>query len=260
MIDAVRGFCGIDAIRISVGNGSVARHFWETALGLSFVEEHEISDAETREVWGVRRGGLRVTRLEMGRAVFPKIELLEWEGCSDQPIRDATHPWDYGLLAVRIPVSDLDARLTQVAQWRCKIERKSAAEACVTTPSGERVVLREGGEPAVLAVVPSIEGAKGFYRESLRLPNGIPARAEQGFAGAASVDLVQSLRLGPLEMMEFQRSADPRPAWATEGRMHVGYTGYCMLSVAVEGAVKSMLTGPGGIPIEVTARRGGLEG
>ena len=243
----------IGAIRISVGNGSVARHFWETAMGLHFVDEHEILDAETREIWGIRRGMLRLTRLEMGRDVFPKIDLLEWEGCSGRPIRDARHPWDYGLLALRIPVSDLDARLAQLAQWRCKIDR-NGLEACVTTPGGERVLLRQGGEPAVIAVVPSIDSAKGFFRESLRLPNGIPTRAETRFSGAASVDLVQSLRLGALEVMEFQRSADPRPAWATEGRMNVGYTGYCMLSVSAPLRELSLMHAPGGIPVEITSR------
>ena len=241
----------IDAIRISVGNGSVARHFWETALGLTFVHELAIADGETREVWGVRHGALRLTRLEMGRDVLPKIDLLEWEGCSDKPIRDARHPWDYGLLAVRIPVSDLEARLAQVAQWRCKIERKGP-EAWVMTPGGERVVLREGGEPAVLAVVPSIEQAQGFFLESLMLPNGIPARGEKQFTGAASVDLVDSIRLGSLELTEFRRSADPRPAWSTESRMHVGFTGYCMLSASVPGAPsRSLKMAPGGIPVEV---------
>ena len=247
-----QGAASIDSVRVSVGNGSVARHFWETALGLHFVEEREISDAHTREVWGIRHGSLRLTRLEMGPDVFPKIDLLEWEGCSGSPIRDARHPWDYGLLALRIPVSDLDARLAHVAQWRCKVER-NGPEAAVTTPNGDRVVLREGGEPAVIAVVPSIDHAKGFFRDSLMLPNGIPPRAGKRFAGAASVDLVQSLRLGALEMMEFGRSADPRPAAATESRMHVGYTGYCMLSVSMAGAENAMLQAPGGIPVELVA-------
>lgn len=246
----------IDAIRISVGNGSVARHFWETALGLYFVDEYEISNAEMREIWGIRHGTLRLTRLEIGRDVFPKIDLLEWEGCSGLPIRDARHPWDYGLLALRIPVSNLDARLAQLAQWRCKVDR-NGPEACVTTPGGERVLLRQGGEPGVIAVVPSIDRAERFFRESLRLPNGIPARAETRFSGAASVDLVQTLRLGSLEVMEFQRSADPRPAWATEGRMNVGYTGYCMLSVCAASSQLSLMHSPGGIPVEITSRDSG---
>ena len=42
----------LKAVRISVGNGSVARHFWETALGLHFVDECEVSDAATREEIG----------------------------------------------------------------------------------------------------------------------------------------------------------------------------------------------------------------
>ena len=243
----------IDAVRISVANGSVARHFWETALGLHFVDECEISNAETREVWGIRHGSLRLTRLEIEPGVFPKIELLEWEGCGGKPIRDARHPWDYGLLAVRIPVSDLDARLGHAAQWRLKVER-NGTEACVTTPSGERVVLRQGGEPSVIAVVPSIDKAKVFFRESLMLPNGIPAQVEKRYSGAASVDLVESLRLGTLDVMEFHRSADPRPAAPTESRMHVGYTGYCMLSVSAAGAKTELLYAPGGIPVEVTSR------
>ena len=236
------------AVRISVGNGSVARHFWETALGLHFVDEQEVSDPKTREVWGIRNGALRLTRLEIAPGVYPHIELLEWEGCSDKPVRDPRHPWDYGLLAVRIPVSDLDARLALVAQWRCKVER-NGAEACITTPGGERVILRAGGEPAVIAVVPSLAKAKGFFNEALMLPNGIPSRVEKRFAGAASVDLVETLRLGALEITEFQRSADPRPAAVTESRMHVGYTGYCMLSIS--GGIPGFVHGPGGIPVEV---------
>lgn len=251
----------IDAVRISVGNGSVARHFWETALGLHFVDESEVTDGATREVWGIRHGTLRLTRLEIAPGVLPRIELLEWEGCSDKPIRDARHPWDYGLLALRIPVSDLSARLAQVAQWRCKIER-NGAEACVTTPGGERVILREGGEPAVIAVVPSISSAKEFFHDSLLLPNGIPVRAEKRFAGAASVDMVATLRLGTLDVTEFRRSADPRPAGETEPRMNVGYTGYCMLSVSLAGVAAGVVPGvepglrmgPGGIPVEVTSR------
>jgi hypothetical protein len=252
-----RGAALLDAVRISVGNGSVARHFWETALGLHFVYERDISsDRATREAWDIRRGGLRLTRLEIAPDVFPKIELLEWEGCSGLPIRDARHPWDYGLLALRIPVSNLDARLAHVAQWRCKVER-NGPEACVTTPGGERVILRQGGEATVIAVVPSIETAKVFFRDSLMLPNGIPARAEKRFSGAASVELVQSLRLGSLEVMELKRSADPRPAMATESRMHAGYTGYCMLSVSMMGSSEVAGTSieirraPGGIPVEI---------
>ena len=242
----------LESIRISVRYGSVARHFWETALGLHFVWEHAVSDAATREVWGIRNGALRLTRLEIGPEVFPKIELLEWEGCSDLPIRDSRHPWDYGLLSLRIPVSDLDWRLSQVAQWRCNVER-NGPEACLTAPGGARVVLRQGGEAAVMAVVPSLDLAKGFFNESLLLPNGIPARVEKGFATAASVDLVRSLRLGSLDLVELARSADPRVAVPTESRMHAGYTGYCMLSVAMTGATHSMRMAPGGIPIEVTA-------
>lgn len=244
----------LDAVRVSVGNGSVARHFWETALGLRFVSERDVCEEETREVWDIRRGELRVTRLEIAPEVFPKIELLEWEGCSGQPIRNAKHPWDYGLLALRIPVSDLEARLSQMAQWRCKIDRPSADEACLTTPTGERIVLRQGGEPAVIAVVPSIETSKAFFRDSLMLPNGIPVKAAQRFPGAATVDLAQTLRLGPLEVMEMKRSADPRPAAPTEARMHAGFTGYCMLSVTRSAAGKSsieLMRGPGGIPVEV---------
>ena len=127
----------LDAVRISVGNGSVARHFWETALGLHFVSERDVIDSETREIWDIRRGGLRLTRVEIAPVVFPKIELLEWEGCSGRPIREAKHPWDYGLLALRIPVSDLDARLAHIAQWRCKVER-NGPEAWVSTPTGEK--------------------------------------------------------------------------------------------------------------------------
>lgn len=242
----------IDAVRISVGNGSVARHFWETALGLHFVDECEVSDTQTREIWGIRHGTLRLTRLEMAPGVLPRIELLEWEGCSDKPIRDARHPWDYGLLAVRIPVSDLNARLAQVAQWRCKVER-NGPEACVTTPGGEQVILREGGEPAVIAVVPSLASAKRFFQESLMMPNGIPVRAEKRFAGAASVDLVETLRLGAIEVTEFRRTADPRPAGETEPRMNVGYTGYCMISVSLPGALPGLRMAPGGIPVDVTA-------
>ncbi|HEY3739292.1 MAG TPA: hypothetical protein VGL53_05585 [Bryobacteraceae bacterium] len=230
----------------------MARHFWETALGLRFVNERDVYEEETREAWDIRRGALRVTRLEIAPEVFPKIELLEWEGCSGQPIRNAKHPWDYGLLALRIPVSDLEARLSQLAQWRCKIDR-TGAEACVTTPTGERVVLRQGGEPAVIAVVPSIETSKTFFRDSLMLPNGIPIKAAHQFPGAATVDLAQTLRLGPLEVMEMKRSADPRPAAATEARMHAGFTGYCMLSVTRSASKASieLMRGPGGIPVEV---------
>jgi len=250
----------LDAIRISVGNGSVARHFWETALGLHFVSERDIIDEATREVWDIRRGALRLTRLEIAPEVFPKIELLEWEGCSGRPIRDVKHPWDYGLLALRIPVSNLDARLSYLAsQWRSKVDRTSPAEAGITTPTGERVVLREGGEPAVIAVVPSIDAAKGFFHQSLMMPNGFPARAEKRFSGAASVDFIQSLRLGTLEVMEFKRSADPRPAAATSARMHAGYTGYCMLSVTTRSTTgKSSIeltSGPGGIPVEIVSIR-----
>ena len=79
-----------------VGNGSVARHFWETALGLHR-SEREVFEDETREAWDIRRGALRLTRLEIA-PIFSKIELLEWEGCSGKPIRNAKHPWDYGLV------------------------------------------------------------------------------------------------------------------------------------------------------------------
>jgi hypothetical protein len=249
----------LDAVRVSVGNGSVARHFWETALGLHFVYERDLSsDWPIRDAWNIRRGSLRLTRLEIAPDTFPKVELLEWEGCSGQPIRDARHPWDYGLLALRIPVSNLDARLAHVAQWRCKVDR-NGPEASVTTPGGERVILRQGGEPAVIAVVPSLETAKGFFRESLMLPNGLPVRAEKRFSGAASVESVQSLRLGSLEVMELRRSADPRPAMATGSRMHAGYTGYCMLSVTGSRPVDEtrsaleLLHGPGGIPVELVS-------
>ena len=243
----------LDAVRVSVGNGSFARHFWETALGLHFVSEREVpsSDHKTRDAWGIRHGALRLTRLEIGPDIFPKIELIEWEGCSSKPIRDPKHPWDFGLLAMRIPVSDLDARLAQTAQWRCKVQR-NGPEACLTTPGGERVILRQGGEAAMIAVVPSITTAKGFFRESFMLPNGIPARAETRLSGAASVDLVQSLRLGGLEVLEMRRSADPRPSFDTESRMHVGYTGYCMLSISVRGAASlKVVHAPGGVPVEL---------
>ena len=241
----------MNAVRISVGNGSVARHFWESALGLHFIDECEVADNATREVWGIRHGTLRLTRLEIGPGLLPRIELLEWEGCSNQPIRDARHPWDYGLLAVRLPVSDLKVRLGHIAQWRCKVER-NGPEACVTTPGGERVILREGGEPGVIAVVPSLSAAKAFFHQSLMLPNGVPPRLEKRFAGAASVDVVETLRLGPLEVTEFRRSADPRRAGETDSRMNVGYTGYCMLSVSLAGAAPGLRLGPGGIPVEVT--------
>ena len=46
----------LDAVRISVGNQSVARHFWQAALGLSVIHECEIGDPLVREVWRIPHG------------------------------------------------------------------------------------------------------------------------------------------------------------------------------------------------------------
>jgi catechol 2,3-dioxygenase-like lactoylglutathione lyase family enzyme len=257
----------IESIRISVRNGSASRHFWETALGLRFVAETEVSDRALRGAWGVPEGSLRLTRLEVANEILPKIDLLEWEHCSHRPIRDPRHPWDLGLLALRLPVSNLDQRLHQLAHWRCPVFRGcDDQEATVFTPDGERVVLRQGGTAAVVAVVQSIDDATPFFRQSLQSPNGVPPRTDSSLIGAASVDRVRSRRLGTVEIMELARSADPRPSAPTLERMHPRFTGYCMISAAVEASnvdarlvdrpftgptFASLACAPGGIPVEI---------
>jgi catechol 2,3-dioxygenase-like lactoylglutathione lyase family enzyme len=259
----------IESIRISVCNGSSSRHFWESALGLRFVAETEVYDPALRQAWGVAEGSLRLTRLEVAAEIFPKLDLVEWEFCSETPIRDPRHPWDLGLLALRLPVTNLDERLHQIAQWRCPVIRNSAEhEATVFTPGGERVVLREGGSSSALVVVRSLDEASHFFRQTLQSPNGIPPRTESSFVGAASVDRVRTRRLGAIEIIELARSADPRPAAATASRMHPRFTGYCMLSASIEGSnngtslverpftgptLASMAETPGGIPVEIFA-------
>ena len=257
----------IESIRISVRNGSASRHFWETALGLHFVAETEVYDAGLRRVWGVPEGYVRLTRLEVAPEVFPKIELFEWEYCSERPIRDRRHPWDLGLLAVRIPVSNLEQRLKQMTQFRCPAFRNPGEqEATIFTPDGERVILRQGGSAAIIAVVKSIADASPFFRKTLHSPNGVPPRSESSFIGAASVDSVRSLKLGCVELVELARSADPRPSIQTGQRMHPKFTGYWMLSAAIDAldhdanpverpftgrTFASLAQAPGGIPVEI---------
>lgn len=241
----------VESVRISVQHGSSARHFWETAIGLRVCGESEITDGERLRAWGMAgAGAVRVTRMELSPERFPKVELVEWENCGGKPIRNPQHPWNYGLLALRVPVTDLRARLDVIAgQWRCPVVRRGDGSAVVTSPAGEQVILAEGGELEAVAVVPSIAAAGSVLSGWFGLKNGFPARSLMGFSGAATVDQMVAKRYEGLEIVEFARSADPRPALDLSDRMNFQYTGYCMLALA--GGSWSVRRGPAGIPVEV---------
>jgi catechol 2,3-dioxygenase-like lactoylglutathione lyase family enzyme len=120
------------------------------------------------------------------------VELVQWDGGTDEPIRDVARPWDYGLLTLNFATTDIERAIPHLQSFGATFVSpphvyelapgKRLREVMVYAPGGERHTLLQVGEatpgsahplsgPVVTVgmMVPSIAAARAFYGDALGL-------------------------------------------------------------------------------------------
>ena len=226
----------LQAIRISVANLAVARRFYEAAFGVSLVAETEVTDPVLRRLWNAEGGSLRMARLERPDSSSAAIELMEWEGCSGQPARDPRQLWDFGLLSLCLRADE--AKVSDLCRLNCQRLSEGAAETVLFTPFGDRLAVSRNAEfrSGVTLVAPSASTAEQFFVGGLGWAT-VCSGIQTHIAGAASIDCVHQRVFASngsdgVEVLQFDRSADPRPSLHTANRLSPEFTGPWMLTAA----------------------------
>lgn len=224
----------LQAIRLSVANLAVSRHFWESVLGFRCVGETLVNDPFLRRLWGTEGGEMRASRLE--RAGSSRIELFHWEGCTGQAIRDPRRPWDLGVVELQMQYATPE-RLLPLLERHCEI----LGDGVFVTPFGERCRLVSGADESVVLSVSTAEESDEFFSGFLGWHLRERRAVGSGYAGAASISLCDAAMYssngggaGCVETSRFVRSADPRVTLPTAERMSPAYTGVWMLTACAE--------------------------
>src|SRR5260221_4068337 len=103
------------AVLICVRDLDAARSFYETGLGLTCTGVTEKIDPDTRSLWGIGDGAIRVARLTRPGDAFGMVELVAWEGNTGEPIRDQSRPSDCGLLTLNFTTLDIERALPHLS-------------------------------------------------------------------------------------------------------------------------------------------------
>jgi catechol 2,3-dioxygenase-like lactoylglutathione lyase family enzyme len=167
-----------------------ARPFYEGLLGLRAVSEAVGISDKTRRLWGLQERQVRCLRLGKPGDNFGLLDLIEVAGQAGATIRDPQRPWDCGWFTLNLQTRHLD-RAVEAARAHgaqvvssphsYEVGGRPVREVMLNLASGERLTLSQVGqadaaaplfgEPLVAmgAVVPSLAGALGFYRDALGL-------------------------------------------------------------------------------------------
>ena len=263
MNNQASGVSPIRAVILNVASMDTARRFYEDALGMECLDDVHTLDSALRGLWGVGEGDVKLVSMGLRQDPYARVELLSWEGCTGQPLRDQKNVFDYGILTLNLRTPDIDKALTHLESCGATVISRPVKypyqaniflyEAMVIGPNQERYTLLQIGEPQpvkthvigdVIAttgtVVPDSADAQRFYSDLLGLSKAFemdePGELFAPLLGT-SADFRMRMTLytagdcwtGKLETIEFtQESAEfaPLPI-QTEWRR----AGYMMLSL-----------------------------
>ena len=180
----------IKSVLIRVQTIEQARPFYEGLLGLRVVSEVGGISDKTRRLWGLQERQVRCLRLGKPGDNFGLLDLIELGEPTSATIRDPQRPWDYGWFTLNLQTQHLDRAIEVGRALGAQIISppqsyvsggRPVREVMLGLASGERLTLLQVGqadaaaplfnEPVATmgAVVPSLTGALGFYRDALGL-------------------------------------------------------------------------------------------
>ena len=90
----------VRAVILNVASLETARQFYEEVLGMECLGEHRDVDPALRELWGLGTGRVQMAQMGLRQDPNARVELLAWEGCTGQPLRDQSRVFDYGILTL----------------------------------------------------------------------------------------------------------------------------------------------------------------
>ena len=253
----------IRAVILNVTSMDVARRFYEEALGMQCLGEVREVDPALRELWGLGDGRVNIACMGLPLDPNARVELLAWEGCAGQPLRNQSRVFDYGILTLNLRTSDIHKALVHLEAHGATVvappvkypyqENIFLYEAMAIGPNQERYTLLQIGEAepvkghvigdavaTVGTVVPDSAVAKLFYADVLGL-NPAYEMDEQGDIFAPLLGVKTDFRMqmalytagdcwtGKLETIKFTSEVDEyspslmKPDWQR--------TGYIMLSL-----------------------------
>ncbi len=245
----------VRSVLVRVRDLPSAKEFYARGLGLHCVAEVETISAEARQYWGLGAGTIRAAQFAQPGNPFGMIELIEWSGGSDEPIRDDARPCDYGLFTINYRTSDMTRALELLASFGATPVTKTQAyqaggkeiqETMVTLATGERCTVLQVGETVetehpfveavatVGAIVPSLAESLRFYRDALGLSVAVTLdQTGEPFAsmlGAPPDTRLQMALLtsaghwtGKYEFLQLTNAAERRDANARANGQHNGY-------------------------------------
>jgi catechol 2,3-dioxygenase-like lactoylglutathione lyase family enzyme len=249
----------VNSIVIRVVDLIGARSFYETTLGLTCVGETNEVAADTRLLWGMNAGDVRVARLAKPGEPYGMIELVEWSEGIDEPARQQT--FASGIFTLNFRVGDFDRAIVQLQTAGAEpisepLEYEAGnriREAMVTTPLGERATILQVGDATLTphplgeavatvgSIVPDLERTIAFYRDALRLKRALTID-QQGAPFSTLLGAPPETRLqfalltsgtgwvGKFEFMQLTLPQANDAVTRNDGR----YTGYWMMSVLTE--------------------------
>lgn len=263
MTAATRSVSPVRAVLLNVASLETARRFYEDALGMECFGGVDEVEAPVRALWGLGSGRVRMASMGLPDEPYGRVELVAWEGCTGQPLRDQHRVFDYGILTINLRTPDIEKALDHLACHGAQIISKPVKyryqpdiflyEAMAIGPNQERYTLLQIGEArppeghvigdiaaTVGAVVPDSAIARAFYSDVLGLDKAFEID-EPGQLFGALLGVEKDFRMhmtlftsgncwtGKIEAIEFSSpSIDLQPAPI---QLNWHRTGYCMLSV-----------------------------
>ena len=175
-----------------VDDFETAAQFYEDGLDLENAEQEGLDD-----FYGAELQGNRIARFERPGEPFGCIELVENPN-ANEPIRNDSRPFDFGILTLNFRTSDIDRAVRQledhgaepISEILSYNVGKPMRELMMTAPTGDRLTILEvGGKVAdqplfseaiatVGMVVPSMAESRRFYEELMELETAVAFEAK----------------------------------------------------------------------------------
>jgi catechol 2,3-dioxygenase-like lactoylglutathione lyase family enzyme len=262
----------VRAVILNVASMDDARRFYEDALGMDCLGETREVDPSLRSLWGLGEGRTGMACMGLPQDPYARVEIVSWEGCTGQPLRDRSRVFSHGILTLNLRTPDIEKALGHLAGHGATIISRPVKypyredvflyEAMALGPHQERYTLLQIGEAQPLenhvigdvvatvgTVVPDTDSAKRFYADVLRLNTALEMD-EPGDLFAPLLGVAPDFRMrmtlftsgdswtGKLETIEF--SPESESVSSTVHQEDWRRTGYCMLSLHVNDSHRLM--------------------
>jgi catechol 2,3-dioxygenase-like lactoylglutathione lyase family enzyme len=237
-----------------VKNLDESRWIYEEGLGLICTGEAETSVEEIGELWGIKRGNLRIARFAREGEDFGCVDLVENIDALS-PMRDYNRAFDYGIMTFNYRTNNIEKAVPMLEKVGCKTVSgileynvgKPMRELMLNTPTGERLTIIEVGGvndelpvfneaiATVGLVVPSMKDAKSFYENGLGLKTAIAFQAAgspfDSLLGVKKLEKLDFATLtsegnwtGKIELLELETGETPINTNELADLSHAGYS------------------------------------